>query len=555
MKIDILNLLFTFFGGLAIFLFGMNYMSDALKKIGSSKFRQILQSLTKDRFRSILVGTGITCLIQSSSATSVMVVGFVNAGLLSLGQAIAVVLGADIGTTITGWIVSSMGKFNMSHYALPVIFIGFLIHFLAKRKKYKMWGQCLLGFGFLFLGLGMMSTGMDPLKKSEYVKDIFATFATNPFLGILAGTVITCIVQSSSATIAIVQIMAFNGVFGLEAALPLLLGDNIGTTITAQLAAINGTRQSRSVAMGNTFFKVFGTLIFLLPLLSGYYQQFIEFIIPGDLTKGNIMAHIAVAHTIFNVVNVMIFSTILWSFILKCSQSITYGKKDDFDKSVKFLDPLFLDDPPIAMQQAINEFIRMTEIAKRCILDSKGAILELDTKKIQSLREKEEILDDLQKQITAYMIKISETDLDTMESMEYPILLHCVNDMEKIGDYGENIADYADNMISKKLTIPKEEPKNLEIMFDRLLALVDSVILSLKNRDPKEALKALEIEDEIDELKIKCKKQYIKNLNKNSHAPELEMTIMDIATNLEKMGDHLAGVAKAVAKDLQWGKK
>ena len=543
------NLLFSFFGGLAIFLFGMNYMSDALKNLGSNKFGEILQHLTKSRFRSIMAGTGITCLIQSSSATSVMVVGFVNAGLLSLGQAIAVVLGADIGTTFTAWIVSIMGKFKITTYALPVIFIGFLIFMLAKKKKKKMYGQCLLGFGFLFLGLGTMSSGFDSLKESQDVINMFAQFGKNPLLGVLAGLIVTMVLQSSSATIAIVQVMALNGLVGLDSALALMLGCGIGTTITAHLAAITGTRTARTVAVANSLFKLVGTLIFIPFLYNGWYKELLLWIYPG----GNPMTHIAIANSLFNITIVTLFSVALWKPLLKVSEMLSYGKKDGLDRKAKFLDPLFLDEPPIAMQQALNEFIRMSEIAKSCILDAKDAIFKLDDKKIQTLRDKEEILDDLQRQITAYLIKISERDLDTMESKEYPVLLHCVNDMEKIGDYGENLANYADNMISSKLKIPKDGPKNLETMFARLIELCDCVILSLKNKDHVEALKAFPLEDEIDDLKLKCREQYIKRLNKNKNNPELEMVIMDVATNLEKMGDHLTGVAKAVAKDLQWG--
>lgn len=542
-------LCFSFLGGLAIFLFGMNYMSDALKNLGSNKFGEILQHLTKSRFRSIMAGTGITCLIQSSSATSVMVVGFVNAGLLSVAQATAVVLGADIGTTFTAWIVSIMGKFKITDYSFPVIFVGFLILMLAKKKKTKMYGQCLLGFGFLFLGLGTMSEGFEPLKQSKQIIDIFASFGTNPMLGVFAGLIVTMILQSSSATIAVVQVMAFNGLIDLDSALSLMLGCGIGTTITAHLAAITGTRSARTVAVANSVFKFIGTLLFIPFLYNGMYAKLLLFIAPS----GTSMTHIAIANTLFNLIIVTLFSVVLWRPLLRVSEYLSYGKKDDLDRKAKFLDPLFLDDPPIAMQQTLNEFIRMAEIAKSCIIDAKEAIFQLDSKKIQSLRDKEEILDDLQRQITGYLIKISERDLNTMESKEYPVMLHCVNDMEKIGDYAENLANYADNMIARKLKLPAQGPKNLETMFDRLTSLATCVITALKNKDREEAQKAFALEDELDELKLKCREQYIKRLNKNTHKPELEMTIMDIATNLEKMGDHLTGVAKAVVKDLQWG--
>jgi phosphate:Na+ symporter len=548
MTIDIQTLIFSFLGGLAIFLFGMNFMSDGLKNLGSNKFGDILQHLTKNRFRSILAGMGITCLIQSSSATSVMVVGFVNAGLLSLSQAIAVVLGADIGTTFTAWIVSIMGKFKITHYALPIILVGFLIHFIAKKKKTKMYGQCILGFGFLFLGLGTMSDGFEPLKKSQYIKDIFASLGFNPLLGIAAGMIVTMILQSSSATIAVIQVMALKGLIGIDAALALMLGCGIGTTITAHLAAITGTRTARTVAVSNSLFKLVGTLLFIPFLYNGWFAKAVIMIYPN----GNPMTHIAIANSMFNIVIVALFSAVLWEPLLKSSELLSYGKKDGLDRKAKFLDPLFLDEPPIAMQQSIMELIRMSEIACNMVNASKNAIYNKDTALIDDIRESEEIVDELQSAITSYLIKISERDLTTMESTEYPILLHCVNDIEKVGDYCINLANYAEIMSSNKSLSPKNDLHNIDEMFNKVETMFEHVIASLKNKDTSEAQKAMVLEDEIDAMKIHCRKEYISRLNTQKCNPEIEMITMDIASNIEKMADHLSSIAIAVIHDLQW---
>jgi len=281
---NIQDTLFGFLGGLAVFLFGMKLMSDGLKKMGSAAFKRVLNTLTKNRFAAIGVGLFITCLIQSSSATSVMVVGFVNAALLPFAQAVAVILGADIGTTITAWLVSAigLGRFSLTHYALPAIFVGFTTNFVAKNRQRKMVGQAILGFGLLFLGLGTMSAGLSEIKESPLLMDFFATYGENPFLGLLAGTVVTVVIQSSSVTIAIIQLMAFQGIFGLEAALPLMFGADIGTTITAQLAAIGGTRGARGVAMANSFFKLFGALLFFPFLLTGLLHDALQFVLPDQ---------------------------------------------------------------------------------------------------------------------------------------------------------------------------------------------------------------------------------------------------------------------------------
>ena len=554
---DIQAFLFAFFGGLALFLFGLNFMSDGLKDIGNNAFRKILQVLTKNKFKAILVGMGITCLIQSSSATSVIVVGFVNAGLLALKQAVAVVLGAEIGTTFTAWIVSIMGKFKMDHYALPIIAVGTFIYFFPKKRKAKMLGQSLLGFGFLFLGLGIMSGALKPLKESEYLKDLFIAFGKNPLLGILAGAIITCIIQSSSATIAIIQVMAFQGLLSFEAALPIICGCNIGTTITAQLAAITGTRNSRSTAMAHSFFNIFGTLFILPLLLTGWYEQLIKFIVPGALQASNVMFHIAVAHSIFNISNVLIFSLLFWPLLLKVAQYLSYGKDVEIDiqKDTIYLDPLLLTDPPIAMNETILELVHMTEIAKSAVQDAEMAILNKDMHRCEIAKKKEDILDEFQRKITSYLIQISEKDLDTKESMEYPVLLHSVNDIEKVGDYVKNLANYAEIRYKNEFKFSKTSIDGIKSMFQKLYELFDNVILSLEERDNKKAYKAIKIEDEIDKMKIKRRSNYIKSLHAHKTNPESEMMAMDIATNIEKIGDHLISIAKAVLKDLQWGKK
>ncbi len=550
---DIKTMIFCFCGGLAIFLFGIGFMSDGLKNIGSNTFRQILKTLTKNRVSALFVGLGITCLVQSSSATSVMVVGFVNAGLLKLTQAIAVVLGADIGTTITSWLVSvmGMGKFKISAFALPIIAVGFFIGFISKKQKVKTIGQCLLGFGFLFLGLGLMSEGMEPLKQSGYVKELFARFGADPFLGIIAGMIVTMILQSSSVTIAIIQVMALNGLLGIGPALGIILGCSIGTTITAQLAALGGTKNARTVAMSNTLFKIMGTLIFFPFLVSGGFEHLIRVLVPDSL----VMVQIAAANTIFNLVTVVIFATILWRLLIKVSKLMTFGGEDEIDREAKFLDPLLLNDPPIAMQQVVFELKRMAELAKDAALNAKVAFFSKKGKKIKTVREIEDVIDNLQKSITAYLIKISSKDLNTRESLAYPVLLHCVNDLEKVGDYAENIAFYADGKNNSQLKLEYRHIVILDSMFLKLNEIFDHIIASLDKKDCNSLLELKNLDEEIGELKTKCRSSYIKRLNKQKASPQLELFVMDTSAAIKKMSDHLMNIANAVVNDLQWCKK
>ena len=550
---DIKIMIFSFCGGLAIFLFGIGFMSDALKNIGSNTFRQILKTLTKNRISAIMVGAGITCLVQSSSATSVMVVGFVNAGLLKLTQAVAVVLGADVGTTVTAWLVSvmGMGKFSISAFALPVIAVGFFTSFIAKKRGTKTVGQCLLGFGFLFMGLGIMSEGMEPLKQSLYVKSLLAKFGADPFLGIVAGMIVTMVLQSSSVTIAIVQVMALNGLLGIGPALGLILGSSIGTTITAQLAALGGTKNARSLAMANTLFKVMGTIIFFPFLMSGGFEWLIRFLVPDSM----VMIQIAAANTIFNLVTLMIFTTILWPFLIKCSKWLTFGGDEEIDREAKYLDPLLLNDPPIAMQQVVLELIRMTELAQAAAKDAKTAFFSKKGKKVKAVKEKEDVIDELQRSITSYLIQISARDLSTMESMAYPVLLHCVNDVEKVGDHATSIAYYAEDKNSSELKLEYRHIVLLETMFSKLDEIFVKLIASLKERDSHGSFDILELDKQLGDLKLKCRKGYIKRLNKQKANPQLEMFIMDTALAIKKMSDHLVNVAEAVIDDLQWSKK
>lgn len=545
---DIPNIIFCFCGGLAIFLYGMNFMSDGLKNLGGGKLGEVLQALTKSRLRGIAVGTGVTCFIQSSSATSVMVVGFVNAGLLSLAQAITVVLGADIGTTFTAWMVSLVGKFKITTYALPIIAVGFFINFLAKKYKTKMYGQCILGFGFLFLGLGTISEGLGPLKESQYVRDLFQTFGQDPMLGILAGLVVTMILQSSSATIAIVQMLALKGIVGLDGSLALMLGCGIGTTITAHLAAITGSPASRTLAVSNTVFKICGTLIFLPLIYTGWFADLLLMIAPTQDST----VHIAIANSLFNIVIVSIFATVLWKPLVQLSKKLTYGKKEGHDRKDQYLDPLLLTEPAIAMNQANMELVRMTELAGEAVAGVRNAIFNKVTDKLDDICEKEELIDDLQTAITGYLIKISENDLDDKVSTEYPILLHCVNDIEKIGDYSMNLVKYARIISSKKTFNPDSDLHTVSEMFDKVEEMLTIVHQSLDKRDAQIAQGALELENSINEMKKECKKKYVGRLKDRKSDPEIEMINMDIASNIEKMGDHLTSVAVAVINDLHW---
>lgn len=548
------EMLFMTIGGLGLFLYGMQKMSYGLKMAANEQIRNVFSHLTKNRLIALLIGTGITALIQSSSATSVMTIGFVNAGLLTLKQAVSIILGANIGTTITAFIVSIIGKFKISIIALPAVGIGFYLRTFSKKRSLVEVGEIVLGLGFIFLGLDIMKDAFGPIKKGQATANLLAHFSGNPVLGILVGTVITMILQSSSATIAIVQLLAFKGVIPFNAAIPLILGSNIGTTITAQLASIGTNLNARRTATANSLFNVLGVCIILPFVWLGLYGRLIEFIMPGEITQANIMVHIAVAHCTFNVISAIIFAFAI-DFLLTTSIQLTKQKKEELDKAPKFLQEHLVRNPSIALDQVIKELIRMAEIAKRTVENAQKGFFNNDEKLLSKALEDEEILDDFQQTITQYLIKISEKNLFTRESREYPILLHSVNDLEKVGDYAQNIVNYAHVKARKKLVLHEDGIKDINAMFDKLYELFNCVIESLKTRDHEMAMRAIAVEDEIDDMKAKYRESHISRMMQNQVHAEAGTMTMDMAINIEKMGDHLISIAKAVIKDLQWGEK
>jgi phosphate:Na+ symporter len=442
----------------------------------------------------------------------------------------------------------------VSAYALPAIGIGFVLRQFFSNRKFQNFGQILFGFGLLFFGLDLMKDAFKPLSQSQAVIDIFATLSHNPLLGVAIGTIFTMILQSSSATIAIVQTLAFNGVIGLDVALPLILGDNIGTTITAELASIGANSNAERTARAHTLFNVIGTCIMLPFVWLGLYGKLVQAIIPGELSTNNIMVHIAFAHSMFNVLNAIIFSAGL-DYLVRLAEKLSFSRDADEQWAPKYLRESLLSEPFVATQQVIKELVRMTELARETTRNAEQCFMSENPKLLATVKDGETRLDEFQNAITSYLIKISEHHLDARESMEYPILLHSVNDLEKIGDYAANIADYADIRMRGKPVFAPSGIEEIQAMFATLYELFEKVLISLRDRDQDQARQAIIIEDRLDEMKAAARDSYIRRLRSDGAQPEAEMMIMDLASNIEKMGDHLISIAKSVIKDLQWGKK
>lgn len=545
------NSLFLIIGGLGLFFFGMRTMSMGLKKVAGERLKAILHHATKLPLIGVLVGAFVTCLIQSSSATTVMVVGFVNAGLLSLKQSISVVMGANIGTTFTAWLVSSMSVFKITSYALPCIGIGFAVMAISKIRKNQAIGEVLLGFGMLFLGLHFMKDACDPLRDSQIVRDIFVSFCRNPLLGIFVGGIFTVILQSSSATIAILQVLAFNGVIPFESTLPVILGDNIGTTITAQLAAIGTNINARRTAMSHTMFNVLGTMYMLVFVYLGWYAKAVDFLIPGEVTSRNIMLHIAVAHTLFNVVNTIIFLPLI-GLLERISIWLVPKKKDTIDFETKYLEPHLLDTPTLALEQIHNEIAYMMKVAEKAVSHALTGLFEGSLKSIEKVSELEDFTDTLQSEITQYIVELSQRNLAKEESSQLPVLIHNVNDIERIGDHSQNLSELIKRKIEENLPFTDSAMAEIRNMVHEINCMLTEGKKALQQDDLESAEKMLEREGKVNLMRDTYKQNHIRRLHEGSCNMNAGFIFVELIDNLEKIGDRLTNVAQSVIGRMQW---
>lgn len=550
-KIDLVNILSGLFGGLAVFIYGMNLMGDGLQKAAGEKMRQILEVLTSNPVRGVLVGTLVTMLLQSSSATTVMVVGFVSAKLMTLPQAIGVIMGANIGTTITSQLIA----FKIGHYAYPIAALGFILYFFFKKKNIKYIGQTVFAFGLLFIGLNTMGDVMKPLAQYKPFTDAIINLSHHPILGLLVGTGMTVIVQSSSATIGVLQNLASQPVAGdanralisLPAALPVLFGDNIGTTITAILASIGAKINAKRAALAHLVFNVLGAVIFMF--LIPIYSKFIVFISPKGPETQIIARQIANAHTFFNVLN-----AIIWiPFVAVLAKIVTFlvkGNDDVMEKRILYLDRHVLNNPTVAMNLATKELARMAEYAQQMMSSARKAFIEANVEEIKKVHDIEDIVDMLQNEIVKYLsTMLSQSALTERQSIRLAGLMHVSSDIERIGDYCQNIAESATIKIEEKLVFPSEALAELANAFDVLNNMVKDSINALRNADVDLARRVLSEEYEVDKLEANLRMRHLERLNSGTCNPRSTITFIELIHNLERIGDHCNNIAEAVLDD------
>ncbi|URM34096.1 Na/Pi cotransporter family protein [Cytobacillus firmus] len=538
MELNVQQMLFEFFGGLGIFLYGIKFMGDGLQKSAGDRLRDLLDRFTTNPIMGVLAGMLVTMLIQSSSATTVITVGLVSAGFMTLRQAIGVIMGANIGTTITAFIIG----IDVGEYALPIIAVGSVLLFFFKKQKIHNIGQIVFGFGALFYGLELMSGGMKPLRTLESFHDLTVSMSSNPVLGVVVGTVFTVIVQSSSATIGILQGLFSEELINLDAALPVLFGDNIGTTITAVLAAIGASVAARRAAAVHVLFNLVGTTIFLI-LLKPF--TFLVETLQGKMDLNPEMT-IAFAHGIFNTSNTLIqlpFVAVLAWIVTK----LIPGEDAVTDYKAKHLDPMFIEQSPsIALGQAKEEVLRMGTFSVRGLEETVQYLKTGNQKHSDTAYQLEDAINNLDRKITDYLIKLSTSSLSANESAEHTMLMDTVRDIERIGDHFENVIELIDYKQANKVSITDSAMADLEQMFKLTISTVKEAMQALDHNDKIAAEHVVKKEEEIDKMERKLRKQHILRLNEGVCTGQAGIVYVDIVSNLERIGDHAVNIAEAV---------
>jgi phosphate:Na+ symporter len=534
LELNFTSMIIGLIGGLGLFLFGMKMMGDGLENAAGDRLKSILEKVTSNRIMAVLVGTAVTAVVQSSSATTVMVVGFVNAGLMNLFQATGIIMGANIGTTVTAQLVA----FKLDDAAPIFVGIGTAIVLFSKGKKNREIGNIILGFGILFMGMGIMGDAMSPLKKSEGFIQIIHTISGNWVLGLLTGLGMTAIIQSSSATTGIIIAMAGTGVVDMSVALPFIFGCNIGTTVTALLASIGTSKSAHKAAFIHLTFNLIGTLIFI-PFM-GTLRNIVESVSPGDIPR-----QIANAHTIFNITNTIILLPFMNYLVLLVNKVIS-GEDERETMGVKYIDERLLETPVIAVGQMIKETIRMANKAKENLQISMEAFVNNDESLVEKVYENEKLINLLENEITNYLVKLSNTELSEEQLSIVTTTFHVVNDLERIGDHAENIADLASEKILKRLEYSKEASEELQHIYKYTINSLEIAIESYENSDVKRAESIINVEQRIDSLAKDLREAHIRRLNAGLCSATAGTIFMDIISNFERIGDHATNVAEVV---------
>lgn len=533
--------LFLFAGGLGMFIYGMQIMSQGLENAAGNKMKSLLEVLTKNKLMGVALGALITAVIQSSSATTVMVVGFVNAGIMNLTQAIGVIMGANIGTTITGWIVS-MGEWaaflKPSTLAPIAIVIGVVVMMVGKRRATKDVASIVVGFGLLFIGIDNMSNAMSGLKDVPAFTNLFVSLGRNPILGILVGAGVTAIIQSSSASVGILQSLAVAGLIPFNSAVYIIMGQNIGTCVTAMLSSMGAKKNAKTAALMHLLFNIIGTVIFSIASIA-----FFKLVNPAWGREMITATQISTVHTAFNIATTLLLFPAS-NLIIKMAKKIGGVKEEVVDESVVSLDDRMLQTPSIALQATVTEVGRMGALVKETLEIAKRVLFTKSREDIELLREDEDKVDKLCGGITEYAIKITSLQISKKEHEYVARLVQILSDMERISDYCENISEYAEEMAEKKLSFSEIGRAGLQEMFEVCADSYCYAIEAFMEEDKEKALMAIEKETLADDLEVELRTKHIKRLTNNECNTEAGIVFLDTLVGLERISDHARNIAE-----------
>lgn len=536
-----MNIIIPFVGGLGMFIYGMQIMAQGLENAAGGRMKSLLEVLTKNKFFGVLLGAFITAVIQSSSATTVMVVGFVNAGIMNLSQAMGVIMGANIGTTITGWLVSSSewAKYLTPTTLAPIaIFIGVIIMLTGKRFSTKEIANIIVGFGLLFVGINLMSSAVAPLKESETFCNIFAVLGSNPLLGILAGAFVTAVIQSSSASVGILQSLAAAGLVPFSAAVYIIMGQNIGTCATAIISGLGANKNAKTASLMHLIFNLIGTAIFTVVSVL-YFNIFEPSWAAGSITQ----TEISIVHTVFNIVTtIMLFP--VSDFIIKIALKVSHAKEEENNENKILLDERILETPGIAIQSVRAEIIRMGKITENILKSAGEVVFTRDKELIKKIKEEENVVDNLTSGINDFIMKLTALKIGEKEHREVATMLQVVSDIERISDQCENIAEYMETLSSKNAEFSEEAVSNLK---DMARSCIESYSYSLKAYEGCELddiTKCIEKETLADKMEIDFRSSNIERMTTNRCNGLAATTFQDILVSMERVSDHARNIAE-----------
>lgn len=545
MTLKDLEMLFCFIGGLGMFLYGMHIMADGLQKSAGGKLKDLMAFLTKNRFVAVLVGAGITAIIQSSSATTVMVVGFVNAGMLNLTQAVGVIMGANIGTTITAWLVSlsEFGSVLKPEFYAPVLVgIGAFFILFSKNEKRKKTGEIFVGIGILFIGLSFMSDAIKPYRDSQIFADAFAVLGKNPFLAIIAGLVVTAIIQSSSASVGILQTLALNGIVTWRSAVFITLGQNIGTCVTAILSGAGASKNGKRASIIHLLFNVIGTVVFGIVM-------YVVFMFNKEWATSTISSvQISIFHTVFNVTCTLLLFPFAKGLVW-LSEHLLRGSKDDmeavtFVEDVKRkLDKRVLANPAFALETVKQEVDYMGELALGNLKLAMEAVTTKEQQAIEGVLKMEADINQLDKLLTSFLVEVDNLSLTEHQHLLVKNMFYTISDIERIGDHCENIVELAQTMVEDKITFSKKGSADLEEISSATLNAVTLALEARRTGSRKIAYQVEAVENSVDKMESDFREKHIVRLSKGKCTPENGVIFLDIMSNLERVADHANNIA------------